>query len=474
MENITTKTFTGTIQGVSGQIARITCETDYRPELRELLVVGDDAAVHLEVHSYHNDHTLNALLLSPSSSVKRHEKVYATGEQISIPVGEEVLGRVIDLYGDPQDEKGPLRREKTSPIYSTAVQWNEHTKTNGGGAPEVLETGIKAIDFFTPLPRGGKLGLIGGAGVGKTILMTELLHNIGQEKNTVSIFAGIGERIREGYELWQALEQNGLIKRTAMILGSINENAAVRFRVAWAAATLAEHFRDREDKDVLFFVDNIFRFVQAGSELSTILGTIPSEFGYQATLQTEVAQFENRLRSVGERAITSVQTVYVPADEFTNPAVSTVLPHLDAVVVLSRDVAQEGRLPAMDPFRSQSSIVSRAILGEEHYLAVTRAVELLNRAQRLERIVAIVGEEELSPDNRKSYRRARQIISYLSQPFFSAEGHTGRPGVRVALSDVVKDMTDIIDGAFDDIAPERFHFIGSLDDAGIRTEGKKS
>ena len=456
----------GRVQGVRGQIVQITCETDYKPKVKELLIDSRDEGARMEVYSYENDHTLNALLLSSSRSVYRNAEIVTTGAEVTIPVGSATLGRVIDLYGRELDEKGKLSSEKTRSIYPTHRQEALYTPPS----VEVLETGIKAIDFFTPLPRGGKLGLIGGAGVGKTILLTELLHNIGQGDDTVSIFAGIGERIREGHELWKTLEENGLIEKTAMILGGINENAAVRFRIAAAAAALAEYFRDNEQKDVLVFVDNIFRFAQAGSELSILLGNIPSEFGYQPTLQTEIAQFQNRLRSTEDRSITSVQTVYVPADELTNPAVATTLTHLDAAVVLSRDVAQEGRLPAMDPFRSQSSIVSREFIGDEHYLAVTKAVEVLNQYSRLDRIVAIVGEEELSPENQKNYHRARQLINYMTQPFFSAEIHTGRDGVKVKRTDVVLDVMDIVNGKFDDVPTEDFRFIGNLKDAGIRSE----
>ncbi|MGM0482276.1 MAG: F0F1 ATP synthase subunit beta [Patescibacteria group bacterium] len=458
--------FLGRVQGLKGQVVEISCETEYRPAVRELLVAEDNSEAFMEVHSYSDDHTIKALLLSSVDSVSRHSGVLTTGGQISVPVGNSVLGRVIDLYGQPQDEKGVIEAKFKRSIYADSEE-------SGGGFDtselQIQETGIKAIDFFAPLPKGGKLGIVGGAGVGKTVLLTELLHNIEQKGKTVSIFAGIGERIREGYELWQTLEKNGLIKRTAMIMGNVNENAAVRFRIAWASSALAEYFRDKEKKDVLFFVDNMFRFVQAGGEISTLLGNIPSEFGYQPTLQTEVAQFENRIKSNSNGHITSVQTVYVPADEISNPVVSTTLPHLDAAVVLSRDVAQEGRLPAIDPFRSQSSIVSRDIIGNKHYEATTRAIELLNQFSRLDRIVAIVGEEELSPENRKVYKRAQQLINYMTQPFFSAEVHTGRKGVMVKREDLVKDVCDIVTGSFDEVPADKFRFVGDLQGAGIRS-----
>ena len=468
MTNVQSK-FLGRVQGVKGQIATVACETDYRPAIHELLITEEGEGAYLEVHSYIDDHTINALLLSPQNSVSRYTRVATTEGQISIPVGGGVLGRVMNLYGQPQDEKGVINASKLRSIYAGSKETDSFEMSS----LEIQETGIKAIDFFAPLPRGGKLGIIGGAGVGKTVLLTELLHNIEKKGKSVSIFAGIGERVREGYELWQTLEKNGLIERTAMIMGNVNENAAVRFRVAWAAATLAEYFRDEEKKDVLFFVDNMFRFVQAGGELSTLLGNIPSEFGYQPTLQTEVAEFENRIKSNSENYITSVQTVYVPADELTNPVVSTTLPHLDAAIVLSRDVAQEGRLPAIDPFRSQSSIVTKEILGEKHYLSVTGAIELLNQFNRLNRIVAIIGEEELSPENKKIYYRAQKLMNYMTQPFFSAEVHTGRKGVFVKREDLVNDVFGIIDGSFDEVPAEEFRFIGNTKDAGLKSDNNK-
>lgn len=467
IENKKDRTFIGKVQGLKGQVVEISCEAEYRPAVRELLVAEDNSEAYMEVHSYSDDHTIKALLLSSVDSVSRYTRVLTTGGQISIPVGKDVLGRVMNLYGQPQDEKGAIASNVRRSIYDESGSSGRFRVSD----LQIQETGIKAIDFFAPLPKGGKIGIVGGAGVGKTVLLTELLHNIEQEGETVSIFAGIGERIREGHELWQTLEKNGLIKKTAMIMGNVNENAAVRFRVAWASAALAEYFRDEEKKNVLFFIDNMFRFVQAGGEISTLLGNIPSEFGYQPTLQTEVAQFENRIKSNSNGYITSVQTVYVPADEISNPVVSTTLPHLDAAVVLSRDVAQEGRLPAIDPFRSQSSIVSKDIVGNRHYEATTRAIELLNQFNRLDRIVAIVGEEELSLENRKVYKRAQQLINYMTQPFFSAEIHTGRKGVRVKRDDLVKDVCDIVTGSFDEMPADRFKFVGDLKTAGIR-DGK--
>jgi len=370
----------GRIIEVRGQTVRIRCEGSYLPQLRELLVAHEDETVRMEVHSYESDRVLSALLLCAPQQVERNIGVHATGSEIQIPVGPSVLGRIINLYGDVKDGGEPLAISQYRSIYKTDAEQAEEQAARGEFREDVIqETGVKVIDLFAPLPKGGKLGLIGGAGVGKTVLLTELLHNIGTLDNTISIFAGIGERIREGHELWRSLQKSGLLESTTMILGNINENAAVRFRVGAAAAALAEYFRDDERSDVLFFVDNMFRFVQAGSELSTLLEEIPSEFGYQPTLQSDIAAFENRLRSAEGRSVTSVQTVYVPADDMSNPAVSTTLPHLDAAVFLSREVTQEGRLPAVDLYQSQSSILDTRIVGDFHYSTVTRAVEVLNQ-----------------------------------------------------------------------------------------------
>ena len=459
----------GKISRVRGQTVQVTCESTYHPELQELLVADADPDLRMEVHSYENETTLNALLLAHPSRAARHMRVNATGDRLTVPADRRVLGRIIDLFGDPQDGGAAIEPEAYRSIYTRGSDPLESVRTNDEKSTNILQpTGIKVLDLFAPLPRGGKLGLIGGAGVGKTVLLTELLHNIGRAENTVSIFAGIGERIREAHELWRSLDRSNLLDRTAMILGNINENAAVRFRVGAAAAALAEYFRDDAEADVLFFVDNMFRFVQAGSELSTLLEEIPSEFGYQPTLQSDIAAFENRLRSSRKNAVTSVQTVYVPADDMSNPAVSTTLQHLDTAVFLSREATQEGRLPAVDLFRSRSSIMTSEVVGEFHYKTITRAVEVLNQYQRLERIVAILGQEELSEENRLQYDRASKLLNFMTQPFFAAEIHSGREGISVDREAAVQDVADIIDGTYDEIPADEFRYIGSLKDAGIK------
>lgn len=459
----------GKISGINGQIVTVDCSGSYRPKLRELLTSPEDQNIRLEVHSYKNEHEMFCLLLSARDGVYRNLEIVTTGNQIAVPVGKEILGRVIDLYGNPQDGLGPLKEGPTRAIYSRDSKQIIGTEKNKREEKEkVVQTGIKAIDFFTPLPRGGKLGLIGGAGVGKTVLMTEILRNINSEGNVLSVFAGIGERIREGHELWQALKMTEVLYRTTLIFGGMNENAAIRFKIAWAAAAIVEHYRDVEKSDVLFFVDNIFRFVQAGSELSTLLEEIPSEFGYQPTLQTEIAQFESRVSSTKDASVTSIQTVYVPADVLTNPSVVATLPHLAAVVILSRDVAQSGRHPSIDLYKSKSSVMEPDFVGASHYETAVKTIEVLNHFERLSRITAIIGEDELSVQDQKIFHRAQKIVNYMTQPFFTAEIQSGRKGVFVGRQDAVSDVQDILAGKFDTLPEEKFQYIGDLASEGYK------
>jgi len=461
--------FVGKIVSVRGQVVLVNCETEYRPKPRELLVTDDESRSQLEVYSYKSAHEVYCLLLSSRSNVCRNLSVISTGTELTIPVSNAVLGRVINLFGETQDAKGQLPRDTVrESIYRKTKEItvrNINTSKNDGSG--ILETGIKAIDFFTPLPKGGKMGLVGGPGVGKTVLMTEIMRNINSQGDNLTVFAGIGERVREGHELWETLKKADVLKRTALVIGHMNENAAVRFKIAWAAATVAEYFRDTVKRDVLFFVDNIFRFVQAGSELSTLLGEIPSEFGYQPTLQTEIAQFESRLKSTNDAFITSIQTIYAPADILTNPSIVDTLPHLAAVTILSRDIAHEGRYPALDILKSRSSVSSENFVGTEHHETVTKATEILNHYERLTRVTAIIGEEELSPDDRKLYQRAQRILNYMTQPFFTTSPQTGRQGVLVARNDTVRDVHLIVQGRFDSVPAEQLLYIGDFDSAGF-------
>lgn len=465
-----TRPVVGRVRRVIGQIAVVEVSGDYRPRLQESLTAHDDGRVLLEAYSYGAERMLYCLLFSRAEDLPRDTLIVSLERHISIPVGEELLGRAIDFNGAPMDGGAPIAALATRSIYPTPSDRPSGDLTR---ADEILETGIKVIDFFAPVLRGGKMGLVGGAGVGKTVLQTEIMRNIVQSHDSVAVFAGIGERTREGFALWSTLREYGVIDKAALVFGYVNKNAAVRFRTAATAATVAEYFRDLPRKEgtgrnnVLFFVDNVFRFLQAGSELSTLLGEIPSEFGYQPTLQSEVAQFENRLVSTREGSITSVQTVYVTADEFSNPAVVATLPHMDTIVILSREITENGRFPAVDPLKSSSNALNITTVGEDHYRAVHEARALLAQYDKLARMVAVVGEEELSAQNQQTYRRAERLINYMTQSFYTAEIESGRSGAMVARKDVVTDVLAILGGAADGVSSDKLLYIGDLKSAGI-------
>lgn len=452
----------GIITSITSQIATVEIEGDQYPAIFEVLVGENDPGVILEVFS-ESRKSIYCQILSNPDKLYRGMKVLGTSSDLKIPVGKQVLGRVIDLFGQPRDNAGPIGGNEKVSIYASAP-----TLSIVKSSFTILETGIKAIDFLTPIQKGGKVGFIGGAGVGKTILLTELMHNItGNKSGVFSIFAGVGERIREGQELYQRLKESQVLPKTIVILGQMNENPAIRFRVALAAVAQAEYFRDILKSDVLFFIDNIFRFVQAGNEVATLLGTIPSEQAYQATLQTEISSLEDRLIPTENGSITSFQNVYVPADEITDAGVSTVMSFLDTSIVLSRSVAQKGIYPPIDLFQSSSSTLSKSFMGEMHFKALTEFQKLLENYNKLSHIVAIVGEEELSPENRILYNRTKKIINYLTQPFFMTEKQSGRKGVSVPRNTTVKDITMILSGNLDNIPAEKFMYIGSLQDAKI-------
>lgn len=452
----------GTVTSVRGQVAFVEMSSNLFPTISEILICPSNPEVIMEVYAQSKQHIVCQILSNPHKLYRGMEMV-GTGSDFKIPVGKALLGRVIDLFGRPQDGPNQLGEEGRVSIYSKSPSITTIKRDY-----QLLETGIKALDFLTPIVKGGKIGLIGGAGVGKTILLTEVLHNITMKNaNVSSVFAGIGERIREGQELHLRLIESGVMSRTVIILGQMNENPAIRFRTALAGASLAEYFRDFLKMDVLLFMDNIYRFVQAGNEISVIMSTIPSEQAYQATLQTEISSLEDRLVATSDGSITSFQNVYVPADDLTDAGVSTVVSFLDTAIVLSRSVAQQGIYPPVDLSQSSSSTSSQTFVGQAHFKALTQFQQLLDNYNRLSHIVAILGEAELSLENRMLYDRTRKVINYLTQPFFVTEKQTGKKGIFVPRLTTVEDINLILSGKLDNVPSEKFMFIGSLKEGGI-------
>lgn len=452
----------GKVKTVSGQVAEVEIISKTSPQLLEILTSPKDQEVKLEVY-FHSGTTASCLILSNPNKLYRGMTLVGTGQSLTIPVGGEVLGRVINLFGLPQDgQKKPFNPSSKLPIYGRIP-----ALTNIKITPAILETGIKAIDFAAPVAKGGKVGFIGGAGVGKTILMTELIHNITVGHSGVAVFAGVGERIREGQELYQRLQETKVIVNTAMVLGQMNENAAIRYRVALAAVTIAEYLRDQLKKEVLFFMDNMFRYVQAGSEVAAMLEVLPSEQSYQATLQTEISTLEDRLVATEAGSITSVQNVYVPADDLTDPGVATIMSFLDTAIVLSRAMTELGLYPPIDLAQSSSATLSAQSLGVDHFEVLTKFQQYLGEYNQLSHIVAIIGESELSPKDQIIYSRTKKAINYLTQPLFSTENQTGRQGVYVPKKETIADMKLILYGGLDNVPPEQFLYIGSLKQAGI-------
>lgn len=448
----------GKIIGIKGQIIEVEF-LESKPKTHDIVVLEEDDSVKMEVYTSSSPTTFYCLSLSPTSSLHRGAIVVNTQAPVKIPVGKEVLGRVINIFGVPQDEKGPLGTSETRSIFSKEIAF-EHIAT----PKEVLQTGIKAIDFFSPILKGGKVGMFGGAGVGKTILLTEIIHNVvvlNKDKN-VSVFTGVGERVREGQELYESLVESNVIDGVSLIYGGMGENPAVRLRTAIAGVTLAEYFRDEMKRNVLFFIDNVFRFAQAGYELATLMSTIPSEGGYQATLSSQMASLHERLASTKESAITSFEAVYVPSDDLTDYGVQSVFPYLDSFVVLSRGVYQEGRFPAIDLLASTSAGLNSEVVGQLHYKTALDAQALLKRALSLERIVSLIGQSELSADDQIIYRRSKLLKNYMTQSFYVTEEQTAREGKYVPLSETIQDVRGIIDGKHDNIDPEQLMFVGSI------------
>jgi len=420
----------------------------------------------LEVAQEIGNNTVRCIALGPTEGLARGMKAYDTGSPISVPIGPQVLGRIFNLLGEPIDGKGPVSQpQMRSPIHRVSPGFEEQLPIS-----EMLETGLKIIDLLAPIPKGGKVGLFGGAGVGKTVIVMELIRTIATEHGGVAVFAGIGERTREGNELWRELTQSGVIKNSALVFGQMNEPPGARLRVGFSALTMAEYFRDEERKDVLVFIDNVFRYIQAGSEVSTLLGRMPSAVGYQPNLATEVAQLEERIASTRNGSMTSIQAIYVPADDLTDPAPAAIFSHLDARIVLSRQIAELGIYPAVDPLDSTSRILDPRLVGDEHYAAALGAQKVLQRYKDLLDIVSILGINELSDEDKLIVGRARKLQRFFSQPFFVAENFTGTKGKYVKVQDTIKGTKMIIEGSLDHVPEQAFYMVGNIDEVLAKNE----
>ena len=447
---------TGKVVQIIGPVVDVEFKMTEIPKLyNELKVAG----VTLEVMAHIGEGVVRAIALGPTEGLSRNLEVVDSGKPIEVKVGKETLGRLMNVLGEPMDNGGPIKSEKYSPIHKPSPDFvSQEVET------KIFETGIKAIDLLAPFPRGGKVGLFGGAGVGKTVVIMELIRNIATQHGGISVFGGIGERTREGNDLYLDMKQSGVLDKTVLVYGQMNEPPGSRLRVGFTAITMAEYFRDEEKQDVLLFIDNVFRYVLAGAEVSTLLGRMPSAVGYQPTLSTDMGALEERITSTRSGSITSVQAVYVPADDLTDPGVATVFSHLEASVVLSRQISELGIYPAVDPLESTSTILQPSIVGEDHY-AVARGVQkVLQRYRELQDIIAILGVEELSDDDKLIVSRARKIQRFLSQPFFVAEGYTGRKGKYVPLKETIRGFKEILDGKLDNASEQSFFMCGTIDD----------
>ena len=455
----------GQIAGINGPVVDISFEKSRLPKIREELYVYVGAQKRImEVAQHIGEGLVRCIMLGPSEGLCRGMDVISDGESLSVPVGEQVLGRVFNVLGEPIDGGAPLENDSLRRcIYKPSPAYADRENTE-----EIMETGIKVIDLLAPYVKGGKVGLFGGAGVGKTVLIQELIHNIATEHGGYSVFTGVGERSREGNDLWMEMKASGVIDKTALVFGQMNEAPGVRMRVALSGLSVAEYFRDEMNKDVLLFIDNIFRFIQAGSEVSTLLGRMPSAVGYQPTLANDLGELEERIASTKNGSITSVQAIYVPADDLTDPAPATTFAHLDATTVLSRKIAEQGIYPAVDPLESSSRILEPDIVGEEHYQVVRRVQELLEHYKELQDIIAILGMEELSDEDKQVVHRARRVQRFLSQPFSVAEKFTGVPGVYVPLSETVRGFKAILDGEMDQYPEAAFFNVGVIEDVPIK------
>ena len=459
----------GKIVQVSGPVVDVKFESGPLPEIRDALTVENQGKTCvMEAAKHMGNNIVRCIMLSASEGLSRDMKVTPTGEGISVPVGEKTLGRLFNVLGETVDGGEKLDGEEHWCIHRDPPPFEDQSPV-----AEILETGIKVIDLLAPYSKGGKVGLFGGAGVGKTVLIQELIRNIAMEQGGYSIFTGVGERSREGNDLWSEMKASGVLEKTALVFGQMNEPPGARMRVALTGLTMAEYFRDKQGQDVLLFVDNIFRFVQAGSEVSALLGRMPSAVGYQPTLATDIGELQERITSTKNGSITSIQAVYVPADDLTDPAPAGVFTHLDATTVLNRSIAELGIYPAVDPLDSTSRILDPNVLGEEHYEVARGVQAILQRYKELQDIIAILGMEELSDDDKVIVARARKIQRFLSQPFFVAEQFTGSPGRYVPLKETIRGFKEILAGQHDDMPEGAFYMVGTIDEAMEKAEKMK-
>ena len=451
----------GKISQIKSVVIDVLFEDGHLPEIFNALELtrDDGSRLVLEVALHLGDSTIRAIAMDSTDGLKRGHKVIDTGEPISVPVGENVLGRMFDVLGEPIDDKPAPEVEKRLPIHREAPKQEDLTTS-----AEMLVTGLKVVDLMEPYTKGGKTGLFGGAGVGKTVLIQELIHNIATEHGGYSVFAGVGERTREGNDLYLEMTESGVIEKTTMVFGQMNEPPGARLRVGLSGLTMAEYFRDEEGRDVLLFIDNIFRFTQAGSEVSALLGRMPSAVGYQPTLGTEMGELQERITSTKKGSVTSVQAIYVPADDLTDPAPATAFAHLDATTVLERKIAELGIYPAIDPLTSTSRILDPREIGDRHYRVARRVQEVLQKYKELQDIIAILGMDELSDEDKLVVHRARRIQKFMSQPFFVAEQFTGTPGKFVSLEDTIDAFERLISGEFDDLPERAFLYVGTIDE----------
>ena len=459
----------GKIVQVSGPVVDVEFEGSYLPAIKDALyVIQDGKKKTMEVSQHIGNNVVRCIMLAASEGLCKDMEVTATGSGISVPVGEKTLGRLFNVLGDTLDNGEKLDEEE-----HWCIHRNPPTFAEQSPVVEMLQTGIKVIDLLAPYAKGGKIGLFGGAGVGKTVLIQELIRNIAAESGGYSIFTGVGERSREGNDLWTEMKESGVIDKTALVFGQMNEPPGARMRVAETGLTMAEYFRDVKKQDVLLFIDNIFRFVQAGSEVSALLGRMPSAVGYQPTLATDLGELQERIASTTRGSITSVQAVYVPADDLTDPAPATTFSHLDATTVLSRKIVEQGIYPAVDPLESTSRILEPDVVGEEHYNVARRVQEVLQKYKELQDIIAILGMEELSEDDKLTVYRARKIQRFLSQPFHVAENFTGTPGKYVPVEDTDKGFKAILDGEMDEYPEAAFFNVGTIEDVKAKAETLK-